>query len=129
MSRFASKTATARFVLQGSCQCPNQPHDEDWIELRTELGTSDVLALDDMVTPVERLGYLATAWNLKDDDGADAPLDEEHIGALFQDTFEAFDVWFRANVRAMTLPKASAAPSRNGSRAAASSARGRTTGH
>lgn len=127
MSRFAKVAATGRFVLPGPCACPSQPHDEDWIELRTELGTGDILALDAMESPVERLEYLATSWNLRDDDGTEAPLDRAHLDALYQDTYEAWDVWFRANVKVLTLPKAPDAPSPNGSRAGARSPRTKQT--
>ena len=127
MSRFANKRATARLVLAGGCQCPDSPHDEDWIDLRTELGTADVVAMSDG-NSIDTLERLVVDWNLRDPDGREAPVDREHIGDLFADAFSQLDGWIEQNVKVATLPKASGGPSRNGSRATASSSRGRRTG-
>lgn len=116
MSRFASRKTTARYVLPGPCQCPGQPHDEDYIVMRSALGMADVFALDDMATPVERIAYLATEWNLLLDDGTAAPLTEEYIGLLLQDDYQPFGAWFSANMTVTRLPNGSAVPSQPSSR-------------
>lgn len=124
MSRFADPTATARFVL-GECQCPGTPHDEDWIDLRSELGAQDVL----LMASGNSLDFLERAivgWNLLDGDGTLAPVDRDHIERLFADTFNDLDAFISKHIRVGTqLPNASGAPSRNGSRGSAS--RTRTT--
>lgn len=117
MSRFANPKATGRFVLPGACACPGQPHDEDWIDFRVELGTVDVIAML-TTNAAEDLERLAVAWNLLDDDGKPAPVDKEHIDRLYgdEDFFNAFREWSNKHIRNKPLPNASGVPSRNGSR-------------
>lgn len=122
MSRFANPAATGRFVLPGGCQCPGSPHEEDFIDLRTQLGTADIIALDG-VDSVEQIVYLATGWNLLDDDGTDAALDPDHVGRLFAGSVADLRDWITNNVSALPLPNGSGAPSANGSRASASRTR------
>lgn len=118
MSRFANPTATERFVL-GPCDCPGTPDAEDWMDLRTELGATDVIALEDG-DPIARMKLLIVGWNLHGDDGAVAPIDGDYLGRLYADTFEKLNAWLTEHVRISTLPNASGAPSRNGSRGSAS---------
>lgn len=127
MSRFANERATGRLVLRGGCQCSGTPHDEDWIELRTELGTVDTIAISEGKS-IDALERLIVDWNLHGDDGKVAPVDREHIGKLFADAFDELETWVEANVTVKNVPKASAAHSRNGSRASVTSSRGKTTG-
>lgn len=122
MSRFANPAATERFILPGGCQCPGSPHDEDWMSVRTELGTADIVALE-RAESVDRLLLLVTEWNLLDEDGTAAVVDAEHVGLLFAESFDALGEWVGEHVRARTLPNASGAPSVSGSRASASSTR------
>lgn len=126
MSRFADPKASARLVLAGGCQCPGEPHDEDWIEIRTELGTSDVLVISEG-NSVDALERLAVSWNLLDDDGSPAPVDRAHIERLYVDAFDQFDDWIEKNVKVKALPNGSGARSRNGSRPSALPARGTRT--
>lgn len=119
MSRFADPTITERLTL-GTCQCPGTPHDEDWIELRTEVGAAELTRLAEGDS-LDLLSALAVSWNLLDSDGTKAPVDREHIDRLYADTFEPLDSWTKAHVRMATVPNASAVRSRsstpaNGSR-------------
>jgi hypothetical protein len=118
MSRFANPTATERFVL-GPCECAGKPHDDDWMDLRTELGATDVIALEEG-DAIARMKLLITGWNLHGDDGQVAPIDGDYLGRLYADTFETLNVWLTDHVRISTLPNASGAPSRNGSKGSAS---------
>lgn len=122
MSRFANPKATGRFVLPGPCACPGQPHDEDWMDLRTELGTADIIAMLG-TSAVEDLALLTVGWNLLDDDGSPAPVDREHIDRLYGDEafFNAFREWSGKHIRNKPLPNGSSVPSRNGSRGNAGS--------
>lgn len=119
MSRFANPAATKRLVLDGGCQCPGTPHEEDWMRLRTELGAAEVVRLagGDSVAAME---LLVVEWNLLDNDGQPAPLDREHFGGLYADNFSALDGWIEANVRVSALPNASAARSPKPSEASGS---------
>lgn len=121
MSRFANPKATERFVL-GPCECPGEPHDDDWINLRSELGADDVAKLV-QGNSIDALELLAVEWNLLDHDGTVAPLDRAHIERLYADTFEKLDKWVTAHVRITSLPNVSGAPSANGSRGSASAIR------
>lgn len=125
MSRFADPKATKRFVLPGPCACPNQPHDEDWMEVRTQLGTADLLKIEDAGSGIDRLEVMVVAWNLRDDDGSEAPVDRDHLERLYFDAalFKAFDAWTNEHVKVVALPNGSGAPSRNGSRVSAGPAR------
>jgi hypothetical protein len=127
VTRFADPKATARMVLRGGCQCEGQPHDEDWIEMRTQLGSADALVMASGRS-LDALELLIVAWNLRDGEGREAPVDREHIDLLFADTFDEMDAWIEKNVRFAQLPNASGAHSANGSRASASSPRGTKTG-
>ena len=87
------------------------------MDLRTELGTADIQAMLHTTT-VEDLGRLIVRWNLLDDDGKEAPVDQEHIDRLYGDDefFTAFRDWGATNIRNKPLPNASGVPSLNGSR-------------
>lgn len=122
MSRFANPNATDRLVL-GDCECPGKPHAEDWIMLRTELGGYDFGRLL-AGNSVDTLEILATSWNLLDDSGDLAPLDREHIDALFTDYARPLTEWVQKHLKllAAPLPNASGARSRRGTRESASPA-------
>lgn len=122
MSRFAKRTETGRLVLTGGCQCPGKPHDEDWIEMRRQLGGADLIG-----TSVDVLENVIVAWNLLDDDGEPAPIDRAHCAALFKDSFEQVDAWITEHVTLVHLPNPSGGDSLNGSRVPASSVRGKRT--
>lgn len=121
MSRFANPEATERLTL-GPCVCPGTPHDEDWMDLRSEFGAEDVLKIARMDS-LDVLGLLIVRWNLFDNDGSTAPVDRKHINLIFADTFNLLDSWVTKHVRVTTVPNASGAPSRNGSRGSASQIR------
>lgn len=125
MSRFANPKATERFVIPGPCACPGKPHDEDWIEVRTQLGTADLASLAMAQTAAERFAVWFVSWNLRDDDGREVPLTHEAIGNLWTDEafFKAFDAWTTEHAKVRVLPNASGAPSANGSRGSAMPAR------
>ena len=118
MSRFANPRSTGRFVL-GPCACPGTPHDEDVMVLRTELGTLELVELDD-ADAAGALRILLVDWNLLDDDGTPAPIDDDHLRRLYTDSFEALNGWVSANVRVAAIPKAPGGRSRSGSRSIAS---------
>lgn len=118
MSRFAKKSVTGKLSL-GECQCPDAPHEEDWIRLRSEIGAAEALEIGEWELPAV-LGYLAVEWNLLDDDGEPAPLEQERIDLLFADEIAKFRVWLKANLRTTALPKGSAARSPNSQRASGS---------
>lgn len=116
MSRFANPNSTKRYVIPGPCACPGQPHDEDWIDCRTEVGAIEVLG-----GPTDRLLALIAGWNLLDYDGSDAPVDAAHLERLFADVFEHFNAWVSKNLRVKArLPNTSSGPSRNGTKETAS---------
>lgn len=115
MSRFANPDATERLVL-GPCECPGTPHDEDWMDLRSELGTQDVLAIAE-VNGLGAMEFLIVRWNLLDNDGTDAPVDRAHIERLYADAFDQFNTWIEGHVRVATLPNGSGVRSVTGSRA------------
>lgn len=118
MSRFADPKATARMVL-GPCACPGTPHEEDWMELRSELGGDDTLRLAGG-TSIDALEILVVRWNLLDDDGSEAPVDRDHLSRLFADNFASLNTFIEDHVRLATLPNASAARSRSTSGASGS---------
>jgi hypothetical protein len=119
VSRFADPAATARLDL-GECQCPGTPHESDWVDLRAELGAQDVLRMA-TGNSLDVLELLIVRWNLLDNDGSAATVDREHIERLYADTFDDLDKFIEAHVRLGTsLPNASGARSRTGTRASAS---------
>jgi hypothetical protein len=113
MSRFADPTVTARLDL-GPCQCPGTPHASDYIEMRTELGARDVLAVA-TGDSLDALATLIVGWNLLDNDGTPAPVDRDHIDRLYADSFDALNGWIEGRVRVSSLPNGSGAPSADGS--------------
>ncbi len=123
MSRFADVTATERLSL-GACQCPGTPHDEDYLDVRTQLGAEDALVLA-RGNSIDALVVLVVGWNLLDTDGSTATVDREHLSRLFSDTFDVLDGWIEEHVRLTSLPNASAARSRSSSRASGSRTRAR----
>lgn len=118
MSRFANPQATKRFVL-GDCECPGKPHDEDFLDIRSELSGLDLARIEG-ASPVERMKLLVIGWNLIGDDGSVAPLDDDYLSRLYLDTFSALNTWLTENAQTSTLPNGLGAHSRNGSRASAS---------
>lgn len=118
MSRFANPNAVARMVL-GACACPGTPHEEDWMELRGELGGDDTLRLA-QGNSIDALEILVIRWNLLDDDGSEAPVDRDHLSRLFADNFAQLNAFVEDHVRLATLPNASAARSRTTSGASGS---------
>lgn len=106
---FANPNRTGRFHLSPGT----------WIELRTELGALEVSALDETADPARRMRMLIVAWNLQED-GAPAPIDDDHLRRIYLDAFEPLDAWLASNVRVTALPKVSSGRSRSGLRAAAS---------
>lgn len=124
MSRFANPDAVGRFVFPGGCQCPGSPHEEDWMDLRTELGTADMLVIAASGTnPLAVVSHLLRGWNLLDEDGSEAPADSEHLGRLFTGELETVNQWLNDNLQLKPLPNGSGAHSVNGSRASASRTR------
>lgn len=121
MSRFANPEATERLVL-GPCECPGTPHTEDWMDLRCELGTQDVLRISEL-NGLGAMELLIVRWNLLDNDGSAATVDRAHIERLYADAFDVLNEWIEGHVRFSTLPNASGARSLTGSRASASSTR------
>ena len=110
MSRFANPDAKERISL-GPCECLGTPHDEDWIELRSEIGAEDVAALQ-AESAVDGLARLIVAWNLLDFDGSPAPTDREHVARLYSDNLEPVSAWIADHLRVVTaLPNRSAARS------------------
>lgn len=118
MSRFANPAATERFTL-GPCDCDGKPHDEDWMDLRSELSGLELANLEEL-EPVDRMKLLIVRWNLVGDDGEVAPIDGDYLGRLYLDIFTALDSWLNEHLKVSTLPNAFGAPSRNGSRGSAS---------
>lgn len=115
MSRFADPKATARLSL-GQCQCPGIPHDEDYIDLRTEIGASEYKRLEEGDS-IDLLAALAVGWNLLEADGTTAPVDREHIDRLYVDTFGLLNDWTAKHIRLTTLPNGPAVRSRSSTRA------------
>ena len=110
MSRFADPTAVETVTL-GPCECPGTPHDEDWMELRTELGAEDAITIagGDSIAALE---VLVVGWNLLDNDGTLAAVDRSHLARLFTDNFTPLNAWIEEHVRMTALPNRSAARSR-----------------
>lgn len=80
MSRFVDRNATERKTL-GSCECPNAPHGEDWIEIRKVISYNDMLYLNDVSAQqgvAEAMWVVfnlrVADWNLVDDKGKKIPL-------------------------------------------------------
>lgn len=117
---FASPKATERFVL-GECRCPGTPHDEDFIDLRSELSGMDLATMEGS-EPVDRMKILIVGWNLRDDQG-EVPIDGDHLALLYIDIFTRLNEWLDEHAKVAALPNGSGAPSRNGSRASASRTR------
>lgn len=122
MSRFADVKATERVEL-GPCQCPGTPHGVDYLDVRTQLGAEDAVALAKLYGTDDSIGaleILVSGWNLLDIDGSEAPVTRENLGRLFTDTFDVLEGWIEKHVRLTSLPNASAARSRSSSRASGS---------
>jgi hypothetical protein len=114
---FADPKATGRFVL-GDCRCDGKPHDEDYMDIRTDLSGEDLANLEG-ARGGEKLRLLVVGWNLN------VPLEDAPFDRMYLDVFERLNIWLDENAKVAALPNGSGAPSRNGSRASAS--RTRTT--
>lgn len=126
MSHFANPKRTERYTF--GCRCPGKPHEEDWMDLRVELGAEETAALQRAPTGllgrVRALSMLLTDWNLLRDDGTEAPATAEMVQSLWADVFsEDLDAWIAEHVRLTSLPNASGGRSPNGSSATASPTR------
>lgn len=126
MSRFANPARTGTFTFAGGCACPGSPHDDDHMELRTELGATEMAMLEAFAAlgaggGIKTVAMLLVSWNLLDDDGDPAPPNEEWVGRLWSDQFsDDLNGWIDEHVRMASLPNASGGRSANGSSATAS---------
>lgn len=112
---FADPTTTGRFVL-GDCRCAGKPHDEDYMDIRTDLSGEDLAALEE-ARGGEKLRFLVTGWNL------DVPLEGAPFDRMYIDVFARLNEWLDSHAKVAALPNASGAPSANGSRGSASHTR------
>lgn len=132
MSRFANPTRTERYYFPDGCKCPGEPHDQDWMALRTELGAEETAQLAMLqafgsAAGPKAVGILLTEWNLLDDDGSPAPATPEMVGRLWADLYsDSLNAWIDKHVRMTSLPNGSGGRSPNGSSATASRTRERT---
>lgn len=114
MSRFVDPDATERMPL-GECLCPGTPHAEgDWLELRTELGGTEVSQLMSGDS-LDSLEALIVDWNMLDKSGAKPPITRENIERLYADNFDGLSDFIAKHVRVQSLPKASGPTSRRSS--------------
>ena len=125
--RFADPNATDRLDL-GACECSGKPHDSDWVEYRTTIGTA---ILNSVGMVAQREGILPAktklieltlkSWNLCGPDGELAEINADTIGELDPSTaeriYDAVDAAVNAN---QSLPNPSSARSRATSRVSAS---------
>ena len=123
MSRFADRSATERMSL-GACQCPGTPHEDDWIEMRTQLGMSDITKMVEGDS-IDTLELVVVSWNLLDNDSSEAATDRDHFERLYAESFQKLDVWTDKHINVGVLPNPNGAPSRNGSGASAATRRTR----
>jgi len=121
MSRFADPSVTERFVL-GDCECDGKPHDEDYLDLRTQLSGVELVEMESTDDGVSRMERLIVGWNLTEG-GEAAPVDRDHIARLSLPTLNRIGEWWSERAAGFALPNGSGAPSRNGSRASASHTR------
>lgn len=122
MSRFVDPDATERMSL-GECLCPGTPHAEgDWLEMRTELGGTEVGSLM-TGDSLDSLEALIVDWNMLDKSGAKPPINRDNIQRLYADNFDGLADFIEKHVRVQSVPKASAEPSRRSSRARGSRTR------
>lgn len=125
MSRFANPTRTERFYFPDGCKCPGEPHEQDWMALRTELGAEEtaqlsMLAAMGAAAGPRVLALLLVEWNLLDDDGRPAPATAEMVGRLWSDLYsDSLNRWIDKHVRLTSLPNGSGGRSPNGSSATA----------
>lgn len=120
MSRFANPKATERYSL-GPCACDGTPHDEDWLDLRTQLSGIELATMQD-ADIVSRMEILVAGWNLRDGE-AEAEIDRDHLARLSLPTLNAIGEWWSDRAESFALPNGSGVPSRNGSRGNASHTR------
>jgi len=118
VSRFADTNATKRFVL-GPCDCDDSPHDEDWMDLRTQLSGFELIELQQAESIIPRLRAVIVEWNLLDGTEA-APIDDAHLSRLSLPTLNRIGEWWSEIAAGFVLPNESGAPSPNGSRGSAS---------
>lgn len=118
MSRFVDRTAVERVEL-GPCACAGTPHDVDWAELRRELAAAEWTALI-AGDSARALSVIVADWNLTDEEGNAVPRTPSVMADLDVLTFQVIDGWTGQHLQFPTLPNASGAPSRNGSKGSAS---------
>jgi len=129
VSRFANPTRTERYYFPDGCKCPGEPHEQDWVLCRTELGAEDVAQLNawsgfGALGGVMGLTLLIKDWNLLGPDGEDMPVTPESIKLLWSDmASDHFEKWRDGHVRMTSLPNGSGGRSPNGSSATASPTR------
>lgn len=116
MSRFADVKATDS--LKFPCECPDKPHEEDYILLRTDLGGPEWDQFSKGTLPA--LAVVISEWNFLDAKGEAVPISFDTLRALDTPTFKAIDGWVDEHLEFPTLPNASGDPSRNGSKGIAS---------
>lgn len=82
MSRFVSDKTTKIFL-------PNQDgsDSEEWVTLRTSFGFEEIVGVNESSetkaqVSINLLAIAMTSWNLKDEDGTEAPLNIENIKRL-----------------------------------------------
>jgi hypothetical protein len=139
MSRFADPRRTATLALPGGCQCPGSPHEADEWTYRTELGGSEYARavaqarrgedIDEAVFQDALVEAASVSWNLVDDAGP-VPLTLASIKLLDVETRTTI-ISTLDDALSMTVappPNASAARSRNGSRASGYRTRTAKTG-
>lgn len=117
---FADPTTTDRFVL-GDCRCRGKLHDEDYMDIRTDLSGEDLANLE-AARGGGRLRLLVTGWNLRNDAG-DIPLEDAPFDRMYLDVFARLNDWLDEHAVTGSLPNGSGAHSRNGSQVSASQTR------
>lgn len=109
MSRFVDRTKVERVDLG----------DGDWVDLRTELSATEWTSLV-AGDSAQALSVIVADWNLVDEDGDPVLRTPAVMADLDVATFRIIDDWTGKHLQFPTLPNASGAPSRNGSKGSAS---------
>lgn len=125
MSRFADATATKTVDL-GPCECPGTPHESDWAKVRTEASAEEAERFVDTekLTPegaAEAVASFIPEWNLLGPNGEPWPPSTDSVRALKMATVKIIAKAVAETINeSVTLPNASAAPSRGLSRGSGS---------